>query len=184
MLDHIWFLTLLSYFTRLLMVFTLLPLKTNLLWSLPQYRNTHLSKIAWIDQAVLPLFRLALSCPFRNYLPTARPAQVEPVPSSVLPRYRVCSCSFMWCLESGYLFVLSSPLACEILRVRIESPSSLLLTPCMVSGIELVCSDSDVHLIALNWNCKSWLQRFYNLIQRKDVYANKCHWDRKEHAVI
>lgn len=114
MLDRIWFLTLLSYFTRLLMVFTLLPLKANLLWSLPQYRNTHLSKIAWIDQAVLPLCRLAFSCPFRNYLPTARPAQVEPVPSSVLPRYLVCSCSFMWCLESGYLFVLSSPLACEI----------------------------------------------------------------------
>lgn len=75
--------------------------------------------------------------------------------------------------------ILSPLLGCEIPEGEdCVSFISLLLIPCTGSGIELVFSNFDLHLIVLNWNCKSWLQRFMAQSRRKTQIAIKIESTR------
>ena len=143
-------------------------------------KNTHLFKIRWnrpcctsslLSGTVLPLWKspaYSLACTERACFFCC-----------VAPGSWAYPHNFTWCSKQVIYCTLSPSLGSEIPEGEdCVSFISLLLTPCMVSGIELVFSDFDLRLIALNWNCKSGLPRVYSPIQKKDTVTNNCHQDR------
>lgn len=137
-------------------------------------------KLVGTGHAALPLCSLALCCPFGNYLLTAQAAQREPVPSAVWALDLECPPTVSRSTQIRVFIVgrlpvgIWDPQGGKLCR----TPLSLLLTPCRMSGIELVFSDFDLYLIALKLNCKSWLPRVYGTIQKKDMFTNNRHQDR------
>lgn len=161
------------------------PATTKGIHFFPHCRNTHLSRIAWIGHDALPLCCLALSCPFGNHLLAVQPAQIEPVSSAVWPLDLECIPAVSGSAWIRLFIAWSPSLGCEIPEGEdCVSFISLLLTPCAMSGIEVVFSGFDLYSVALNWNCKSWLHRVYSPIQKKDMFTNNCCQERREHGVI
>ena len=85
--------------------------------------------------------------------------EAEPMQSSVLHGVFYVYLPLHGAPQIGLFITCRLSLGCEILGEdwALFTLYSLLLRPCLVSGMELILGDFDLHITALNWSCVSWL---------------------------